>query len=178
MQSITLEKTNLRDFAVVMLASFLICLSGYVSIPLWFTPVPLATQNSMVLLMAALLGSKRGTLATFAFLAQGAMGLPVFSNASAGVHVFFGPTGGYLVGYLIAAFFVGYIAERNKSLTRSALAFLTGNLIVYLFGASYLSTFVGINKAFALGIAPFLIGDFVKTLVSIKILHYRGWKKA
>lgn len=174
MQSVALHRTTLRDVSLVILASFVICLSGQISIPLWFTPVPLATQNSTVLLMAALLGARRGTAATFAFLAQGAMGLPVFSNGAAGLHTFAGPTGGYLIGYLIAAFVVGSIAERKNSTANLGLALTMGNLIIYFFGASYLATFVGINKAFALGIAPFLMGDFAKWLVSLKVLQ---WKK-
>lgn len=177
MQSITLERSTTRDFAIVLLASFIICLSGHISIPLWFTPVPLATQNSMVLLMAALLGARRGGAAAFVFLAQGALGLPVFSTGAAGFAKFFGPTGGYLIGYLIAAFVVGYIAEKRKSIASAVGALTVGNLIVYICGASYLSTFVGASKAFALGVAPFLIGDLIKTLASLKILQWAGWSK-
>ncbi len=175
MQTLTLGKSISRDFVLVILASFLLCLSGQFSVPLWFTPVPITTQNSAVLLIAALLGARRGAAATFAFLAQGAMGLPVFSNGAAGFSHFFGPTGGYLIGFLIAAFVVGAIAERRKTIASAVGALVVGNLIVYALGASYLATFVGIKKAFLLGIAPFLIGDFMKTLVSLKILQWAGW---
>ncbi|MBX7067314.1 MAG: biotin transporter BioY [Parachlamydiales bacterium] len=177
MQTVTLERSTTRDFALVLLGSFIICLSGHISIPLWFTPVPLATQNSMVLLMAALLGARRGGAATFAFLAQGALGLPVFSTGAAGFAKFFGPTGGYLMGYLIAAFVVGYIAEKRKSIASAVVALTVGNLIVYICGAAYLSKFVGLSKAFALGIAPFVVGDLLKTLASLKILQWAGWSK-
>lgn len=177
MQTLTLERSAARDITLVLLASFVISLSGYVSIPLWFTPVPIATQNSVVLLMGALLGSRRGAAATFAFLAQGALGLPVFSNGAFGFHHFFGPTGGYLVGYLIAAFVAGYIAERRSTILSAIGALTAGNLIIYLCGASYLATFVGLSKAFLLGVAPFLIGDILKSLVALKILHWAGWSK-
>ncbi len=169
MQTLTLERNPTRDFALVLLASFVICLSGQVSIPLWFTPVPLATQNTVILLTAALLGSRRAGAATFAFLAQGALGLPVFSNGKAGIAVLMGPTGGYLIGYLVAAFVVGYLVERRKNLI-GALA--VGNGIIYLCGASYLATFVGVSKAFLLGVAPFVLGDIVKSVVSLKVV---GW---
>lgn len=175
MHSLTLGRTASRDFALVLLASFIICLSGQIAIPLWFTPVPIATQNSVVLLMAALLGARRGTAATFAFLAQGAMGLPVFSNGAAGFAHFFSPTGGYLIGYLVASFVVGAIAEKRKFIASAVGALIAGNAIVYLFGASYLAKFVGLNKAFLLGVAPFLIGDLIKTLASLKILQWAGW---
>lgn len=171
MQSVAMTRGVARDFGIVLLASFVICLSGYLSIPLWFTPVPLALQNSVVLLIAVLLGAKRGTAATFAFLAQGAMGLPVFSNGAAGFGIFLGPTGGYLMGYLVASFVVGYLAERGKSPRSIFTALLAGNGIIYLMGASYLGTFVGLDKAFALGVAPFLVGDFFKFLISFKAIQ-------
>lgn len=177
MHTLTLERKNLlKDSALVLLASFIICLSGYVYIPLWFTPVPIALQNSTVLLMAALLGSKRGTAAVFAFLAQGAMGLPVFSQGCSGLLHMVGPTGGYLFGYLVAAYAVGYIVERKQSLQNATLAFIVGNGIIYLLGAGYLATFVGIEKAFYMGIAPFLMGDLLKTLLSLKAMDWTGWK--
>lgn len=179
MQTLALEKrTIFKDFALVLAASFLISLSGYLSIPLWFTPVPIATQNSVVLLIAALLGSRRGTLATFAFLAQGAMGLPVFSNGAGGFIHLLGPTGGYLVGYLVAALAVGLIAEKRRTLKSAVMALLTGNFIIYLLGAGYLATFVGIEKAFWLGVAPFLFGCFLKFLVSLQVLKWAGWSKS
>jgi biotin transport system substrate-specific component len=177
MQTLALERTTARDLTLVLLASFVICLSGHISIPLWFTPVPIATQNSTVLLVAALLGSRRGAAAIFAFLAQGAVGLPVFSNGAAGFGHLIGSTGGYLIGYLIAGFVVGYIAEKRSTIASAVGALAAGNAIVYVCGASYLAAFVGLNKAFALGIAPFIIGDLVKSLAIIKILQWASWSK-
>lgn len=172
----TLEKTILRDILLVILASFAICLSGKLAIPLWFTPVPIATQNSVVLILAALLGARRGAAATFLFLLQGAMGLPVFSTEG-GLHSFFGPTGGYRIGYLIAAFLVGTIAEKNKTLSNAFLAMTVGNLVIYFCGASYLSTFVGVGKALLLGVVPFVLGDFLKMIAGLNILRWMGWNK-
>jgi biotin transport system substrate-specific component len=177
-RTLTLEKTTSRDILLVLGASFLICLSGKIAIPLWFTPVPIATQNSVILILAALLGSRRGAAATFLFLFQGAMGLPVFSTSATGFAYFFGPTGGYLIGYLIASFVVGYIAERNKTLTQGFLAMAVGNLVIYVCGASYLATFVGSAKAFTLGIAPFLLGDLLKIIAGLNILKWAGWSRS
>jgi biotin transport system substrate-specific component len=170
MQTLTLTKAPARDFILVLLASFLICLSGKISFPLWFTPVPIATQNSIVLLIAALLGSKRGSAAVFLFLFQGALGLPVFSNGGFGFAHFFSPTGGYLIGYLVAAFVVGVIVEKRGTLKSASYALILGNGLIYLCGASYLATFVGLKKAFSLGVAPFIIGDVLKTVVILKLL--------
>ena len=170
MHILTLERPIFRDFALVLLASFVICLSGQISIPLWFTPVPIATQNSVVLLMAALLGARRGTAATFLFLSQGALGLPVFSNGAAGISCFFGPTGGYLIGYLLASYLTGTLVDKRKSpITALAL----GNLTIYLFGSTYLSTFIGFPKALLLGVAPFVLGDILKTIGSLKLMGSR-----
>ncbi len=178
MQSVSLKMATGRDFALVLLGSLAISLFGHISIPLWFTPVPLATQNGAVLLVALLLGSRRGAAATFAFLSLGAMGLPVLSQGLGGFALFLGPTGGYLIGYLIAAYVTGLIAEKKKGFLYAALALAAGNGIIYLLGASYLATFVGLDRAFALGIAPFLIGDAAKFVISLKIAKWAGWKRS
>ncbi len=174
MYPLTLPRPLYRDLAIVLLASFLICLSGSISISLWFTPVPIATRNSLILLLAVFLGPRRGSLAVFAFLAQGALGLPVFHNAASGVAPFFGPLGGYLIGYLIAAAVTGYLAEKKRTLLGTLGALSVGNLIIYTCGAGVLSTFVGPSKALLLGVLPFLLGDVLKTLISLKILQKAG----
>jgi len=162
------EKPILKDLTLVILASFFISLCGQVSIPLGFTPIPLATQNTAVLFVAALLGAKRGSAAVFAFLFQGALGLPVFSGGFGGIQIFFGPKGGYLIGYLVASYLVGYIVEKYK---HPVAALTIGNLLIYLFGASYLATFVGPVKAMLLGVVPFILGDILKTIVGLKVLQ-------
>lgn len=162
------EQPILRELLLVVGASFLISLSAKVLIPLWFTPVPIATQNSVVLLLALLLGPTRAAAATFLFLVQGAFGLPVFTTGG-GLTSLLGPTGGYLIGYLIASYVTGALAERKRTAIQAFLAMMAGNLVIYLCGASYLATFVGFTKALTLGVAPFLLGDLVKTCVAVKI---------
>ncbi len=177
-RTLTAEKTLARDFLLVIITSFAICLSGKIAIPLWFTPVPIATQNSVILILAALLGARRAFAATLLFLAQGALlGLPVFSNGGAGLHVLIGPTGGYLTGYLIASYVVGYIAERNRSLLNGLLAMSVGNLIIYFCGVSYLTTFLGLSKALMLGVVPFILGDVLKIAAGLSLLKWIGWSK-
>ena len=166
--TLTLERSLFRDACLVLLASFLICLSGQIAIPLWFTPVPLVTQNAVILLTALFLGPHRAAAAVFTFLLQGALGLPVFANGHAGIATLIGPTGGYLIGYLIAAYLTGYIAEKKNPIA----ALIAGNLTIYLLGASYLATFVGLSKAFLLGIAPFILGDILKSIATLKFFHW------
>lgn len=164
-----------RDIAFTLFASFLLGLFAYVSIPLPFTPIPIATQPHIVLLLAALLGVRRAGAAVFSFLSQGALGLPVFAGGAAGAAILFGPRGGYLIGYLVAAFVVGWILEkREKTLGNTAWALIAGNFTIYLFGAGYLATMIGMQKAFFLGVAPFLLGDALKILACMKILQRFG----
>ena len=172
-ESIVLEKKNslILDFTLVLLSSILIGLFGQIAIPLPFTPVPIATQSHVVLLLASFLGSKRAVLATILFLAQGAFGLPVFAGGMGGAAWLLGPTGGYLIGYVAAAFVTGYLVQQMKNRTSWKIfsAMAAGNAIIFLFGASYLSKFVGVEKAFLLGVAPFLLGDFLKLMFCSKL---------
>src|SRR3954463_13534294 len=103
-----------RQVALVVSASLLMAVCGRLSMPLPFTPVPLTLANFGVLLIALTLGSRRAAAAMLLYLAEGAMGMPVFSPAGpGGVLQLLGPTGGYLMSYPVAAFFAGSIAERG-----------------------------------------------------------------
>lgn len=170
MQTLTLKMPVARDALLVILASLCISLFGQIAIPLWFTPVPIVLQNTVVLLSALLLGAKRGTAATALFLAQGALGLPVFAGGAGGPFCFVGPTGGYLIGYLLASFAAGWIMERTRTIRGASLALIAGSAIILIAGASYLTTFVGVQKALSLGVAPFILGDIVKILISLPIV--------
>lgn len=172
-KTLVYQPTLFRDIALILLSSVVLGLFAKVSIPLPFTPIPIATQPHIVLLLAALLGAKRAGAAVLSFLTQGAFGLPVFAGGMGGIAILLGPRGGYLIGYLAAAFVVGWLLEkRKKTLGNTALALTAGNFVIYLFGAGYLSTMIGFQKAFVLGVAPFLIGDALKILACLKILQW------
>lgn len=164
----------LRDITISIAASIGIGLLAQLAIPLPFTPVPIATQNSFVLLLGAMLGARRGAAAVFAFLVQGAMGFPVFAGGVGGAAKILGPTGGYLIGYLVAAFLVGALMEKwkERTVSKTFLSLAAGHATIYLFGAAYLSTFLGFEKALLLGVAPFVIGDLLKIVLSLKILNW------
>ena len=164
------DRSWLKEAMLVLGASVIIALFSFVSIPLPFTPIPLATQGHVVLLLSAWLGSKRGTLAVLTFLFQGMMGLPVFAGGAAGVLALAGPRGGYLLGYVVAAFITGYLVEqlKNRSFSHVFAAMGIGNLAIYLFGLPWLARFIGWEGALLLGMVPFVIGDLFKLLVVTK----------
>jgi biotin transport system substrate-specific component len=111
------------------------------------------------------------------YVAEGAAGLPVFAGGTAGPGVLLGPTGGYLVGFIAAAFVTGWLAERGwdrRPLT-TALAMVLGNVVIYLLGVSWLSLFVGVTKAPLLGMVPFLPGDLLKIVLATLALPGAWW---
>ncbi len=166
------ERSWIREVVVVLAASFIIALFAPISIPLPFSPVPLATQAHVVLLLACFLGSKRTSIAVMTFILQGAIGLPVFAGGIGGIMILAGPRGGYLLGYLAAAFITGFIMENAKKPTSSKAfaAMGIGNLVVYLFGLPWLSQFIGWQSAILLGMVPFLFGDALKLIVATRSL--------
>jgi biotin transport system substrate-specific component len=156
---------RLFDAALVAGFSLVIALGAQAAIPLPFTPVPVTLQTLAVILAGCLLGSVRGTLAVAAYIAEGLAGLPVFAGGTAGLSHLFGPTGGYLVGFLAAAFVAGLLAERGlaRHWLGALLVLVAGNIVLYVPGVAWLAAYTGTSKAIALGFVPFVIGDVLKT---------------
>jgi biotin transport system substrate-specific component len=168
-----------KNLILVLGSSILIGLFAHVSIPLPFTPIPIATQPSLVLFLAVVLGSKRAVGAVFAFLLQGALGLPVFVGGAAGLRILMGPRAGYFFGYLIAAYLVGKLMEigGKRSILQAFFSMVAGNVIIYFFGAAALSLFIGGSQALLLGVLPFILGDLVKIAIGLKFLRCLGWEE-
>jgi biotin transport system substrate-specific component len=162
----------LYDLALVIGGTLFIALSAQIAIPLPFSPVPVTGQTLAVLLTGALLGSRRGGLCLLAYLVEGIVGLPVFAGGKAGLAHLLGPTGGYLVGFIAAAYITGLLAERgwDRRMGTTLLAMLLGNAVIYAFGLSWLSVFTGIGKALSLGFYPFISGDILKLAVATTLL--------
>lgn len=162
-----------RDICLVLGASIIIALCAPISIPLPFTPVPLAIAAQVVLLLSVLLGSKRATLAVLLYLIQGGMGLPVFAAGGAqGILRFIGPTGGYLLGYLVAAYVTGLICEKMKERSQGKVfaAMAAGNLLIFIFGLLHLSYFVPMHSLLILGFFPFIGGEIAKLILAQRAL--------
>ncbi len=162
------------DLACILAGTLFIASSARMAIPLPFSPVPVTGQTLAVLLMAVLLGSHRASLCALTYLAEGAVGYPVFARGAAGVAHLLGPTGGYLFGFVAAAYAVGLLAERgwDSRYSTAFLAMLAGNVIIYLFGLPWLAVFVGWERTLALGLLPFIPGDVAKLLVATALLPW------
>jgi biotin transport system substrate-specific component len=165
-----------RDLFLILTGSWLVALFAQVEIPL--QPVPITGQTFAVLLVGALLGSKRGAAAMIAYIAQGGLGLPFFAGGAAGMGILTGATAGYLLGFVGAAYAVGWLAERGleRSVRTSILPFLVGTVIIYVFGVAWLSILLGsLSKALQFGMLPFVMGDLVKLGAAALILP-GAWK--
>jgi len=157
------------DLACVLGGSLFIALCARIAVWLPFSPVPVTGQTLAVLLVGAALGSRRGPLSVMAYLAEGALGGPVFAGGAAGAAYLAGPTGGYLFGFVAAAFVIGRLAERgwDRRAPTTVLMMCAGLAIIYACGLARLAGFVGLDRALSLGLVPFLAGDAVKLACAV-----------
>lgn len=162
-----------RMIVYTSLFAALTAVGAYISIPVG--PVPIVLQNLFILLCGLLLGSNWGSASVLLYLFLGAIGLPVFAGGTGGIAHFAGPTGGYLIAYLPAVFVIGLISERkNPSVLFDLLALVTGSLIIYALGVSWLKIVTGMSfmKSLSVGMFPFLFGDVLKIAVAVPIAGY------
>tara|TARA_B100000886_G_scaffold321374_1_gene263521 strand:+ start:869 stop:1432 length:564 start_codon:yes stop_codon:yes gene_type:complete len=150
---------------IVLFSTFLIAVLAQISIPIPFSPVPITGQTIGVVLVGSLLGSKKGAAAICLYIFEGVIGLPVFAQMKAGPHVLFGPTAGYIFGFIIAAYIAGIFSEKGftKNPTQCFVSCFISTTIILFSGALYISFFKGINDALILGFYPFLVGDVIKS---------------
>jgi biotin transport system substrate-specific component len=168
----------LRDTILIVLGTLFVAMLAQVKIALPFTPVPLTGQTFAVLLLGATLGSKRGAACMAFYIALGALGLPVFAGGASGVAYLSGATLGYLIGFVLAAYVTGLLAERGleRSMRTSLIPFLLGTVIIYICGVAWLTVLLGnLSEALAAGLLPFLIGDAIK-LVAASLALPTAWR--
>lgn len=169
-------------YTLALTAGFalLTALFAQISIPLWFTPVPITGQTFAVLLSGAVLGARAGAGSQLLYWAMGAAGLPFYAGGSGGWTSATGATAGYLLGFIVAGYAVGYLAEQrqDRRFSTSIGAFLTGTFIIYVLGvAGLMRTFPdwAFTEAIERGVAPFLAGDAIKLLLAASLLP-TAWK--
>lgn len=158
--------TFLSHLFLIIAGSALIGFSAQIEVP-WY-PVPVTGQTLMVLLIGMAYGPTLGCATIIAYLLEGAMGLPVFAGGAAGWLILSGFTGGYLIGFIPAAFLVGMLAMRGmgRTMLGTVIAMVLGNLVIYAFGVAWLQGFIGLEKAIAGGLMPFIYGDFLKVVIA------------
>ena len=160
--------------------SLLLTLSAKVQIPFW--PVPMTMQTFVVLVLGAAYGPRLGMATMLLYLAEGALGLPVFAGTpekGIGIAYMMGPTGGYLVGFVLAAGLTGWMAERgwDRSVAGVLIAMSLGHLLILGIGALWLAQLIGWEKAWLFGLAPFWAATILKTLLAAAALPL-AWRLA
>lgn len=167
------QSPNLRMMVFTCLFTALIVIGGYISFPIPLSPVPIVLADFFVMLAGLFLGASWGVSSVGLFLFLGALGLPVFAGGKAGLVVLFGPTGGFLFGYLMAALIIGLLSGKGKSsFVKDLLALIIGNIILYGIGIPWLKLALKLSweKALALGLVPFIPGIIIKIIVAIALI--------
>jgi biotin transporter BioY len=163
-----------KDILLVLSFTLLTAISAKLKIEIG--TVPITGQTFAVLLSGALLGSRRGALSQIFYLLGGLAGIPWFARGG-GITYLMSPTFGYIIGFVLAAFVVGFLCERglDRKIETAILAMLVGNVLIYFPGLLWLARFVGWGKVLAVGLYPFIIGDTIKLLLAASVLPL-GWK--
>jgi biotin transport system substrate-specific component len=174
-----IPRSAINNVALILSGAVFTAYAAQLVIPMW--PVPITAQTLAVLLVGSVLGATRGAISLIVYFSMGAMGLPVFSAATS---LSFGPTFGYLVGFIAAAALIGYLSERgwHKSVTGVLGSFAIANSVIYVFGLPWLAFALGtlgaandLASVAAAGLAPFIIGDVIKMTVAAALLPL-AWK--
>jgi biotin transport system substrate-specific component len=161
-----------RQVALIVGGSLFVALCARIAIPLPFTPVPLTVQNFGVLLAGLLLGSRRGFAALALYLAEGALGMPVFSPIGpGGIAQLLGPTGGFLLAYPLVAWLAGFVMERGRrSFARAAMGGLLGEVVLFTGGLAWLAILThSVAQAFRWGLYWFLFAEVIKVMMAAGI---------
>jgi len=157
-----------RELTKMSICITLICISAYISFPLPFTPAMITAQTIIINLTALILTPKKSFIVVLGYILLGAFGLPVFSGGGSGFGKIFGPTGGFILGFLAIAPIMSYLKGKNNSFKRYlAITIFVGMPILYIFGAIFMCLVLKITLISALGLAvvPFIFGDICKCLV-------------
>ncbi len=170
----TMTNTISKKIVFTALFAALIAVSGFISIPIPGTPIPIVLQNMLAVLTGLMLGPVWGTLSTALFFVAGLLGLPIFSGGTGGISRLMGPTGGFLYGYVLATLATGMIAQRpvygkKTSLLRLILATVFGFVVMYIPGVIHFMLVM--NKTFTqtltLCVLPYIPGDLIKMVIAI-----------
>ena len=171
--------TRARHIALIALGALFIYLTARIAFPVPGSPVPVTGQTFGVLLVGGSLGLRRGVASVVLYILIGLIGVPFFAEGKGGVQVILGATGGYLIGFVVAAAVVGRLAELgwDRKFAGALGAMLIGNVVIYLFGVPWLMAVGGYTLAqgIALGVTPFLVGDAIKLVLAASTFRGAWW---
>lgn len=172
------QRNLFLDIFMILVSVAFLGLMANIRIPLW--PVPITMQTFGVFLIAFFFGSRKGILTILAYILAGIIGFGVFSGNKSGITALLGPTGGYIIGFLFMAFFVGKMIEKGHGRTKRSvlLCMFVGEIILYIFGLTGLWLYLGnasLIKVLSLGFFPFIIGDLIKIAGAVALFPYL-WK--
>lgn len=161
---------SIKEITLVGMCAALMAIFSQLSIPLPFTSVPVTLQIFGLVVLAVIVGAKIGTLSIIVFVILGAIGLPVFANFTGGFGVIIGPTGGYIIGFIIMAFLIGYASSKQNKILLFIASYV-GLTIDLLLGTLYLKIVTGmsIQSALIAGFYPFILKDFITIALAVII---------
>ena len=162
-----------RNATLALLGSALLWASAKANVPMW--PVPMTMQSYVILVLGMAYGSRLAAATVALYLLEGAVGLPVFAGTperGIGIAYMAGPTGGYLVGFVLAAWVMGWLAERgwDRTVWRAGAAMGLGTVILFVPGLMWLAVLFGWSKAVAVGLTPFIEGSILKLALAAATL--------
>ena len=163
-------KLNAKEISFVGLMTAALCILGGFSVPIG--PVPVSLTNFVIYVFAIVIGRKLSTLSTILYVLIGFVGLPVFSGFSGGAAKLFGPTGGYIIGFILVAYITGFASDNFiKNKIFMFLLMLLGTILLYILGTLWLSFQADMSfiKALYVGVIPFVFADLIKILVGMVI---------
>ena len=165
------------DIVLIVAGAALTAIAAQIAVPMW--PVPITGQTLAVLLVGMSLGALRGGLSMALYAVLGIVGLPVFSDSSSGWAVIAGPTGGYIIGFVLSAVLTGWLAQLSwdRKLLKSFLAFLAGTVVTFVAGNIWLAAWLGaagypndLGAVLQAGLYPFILGGIIKSALGAGIL--------
>ncbi|MBZ9687674.1 biotin transporter BioY [Clostridium estertheticum] len=166
-------KLSTRDLIITALFTSLTAVGGFISIPLG--PVPVTLQTLFVVLSGLILGAKLGALSQITYLILGLIGVPVFSGGTGGLTSVVSPTFGFLISFIVAAYVIGRLTEKNKSLSKIIFSVISGSFVIYIIGipyfyfifTNYLGKSINFYTALKYTCIPFIPGDIIKAIIAI-----------
>jgi len=170
-------RTLVMDIVLVVAGAALVTVLAQVVIPLW--PVPITGQTLAVLLVGSTLGWARGAISMVLYAVLGLVGVPVYSDGSHGAGVLFGATGGYIVGFIVSAALVGWLAERHwdRKILKAIVTFVAGSVVVFAIGLPWLAVVLHTDLPTTLqyGLYPFILGGIIKAAIAAGLLPLAWW---